>query len=142
MVKDVKDADLAIIRATAPFERKHANYFFGARYNEGNLAFLDGNPEYEAIKLASSHAPTIVTVYLDRPAVLANIKDKATAMLVNFGASDEALFQVLTGKRAPEGKLPFELPASMAEVEHQCPDLPHDTQHPLYRTGCGLHYPQ
>lgn len=140
VVNDLKDADLAIVRATAPYERPRSNFFFGARYNEGNLAFKDGNPEYEAVKLASSRVPTIVTVYLDRPAVLTAVKDKAAAVLANFGVSDAALFEVLTGKRQPEGKLPFELPSSMAEVERQRPDLPHDTANPLYPVGYGLRY--
>lgn len=140
VVNDIKDAEFAIVRAAAPFERPRSNYFFGARYNEGNLAFKDGNPDYEAIKLASSRVPTIVTVYLDRPAVLTNIRDKAAAILANFGVSDAALFQVITGRSKPEGKMPFELPSSMAEVERQRPDLPHDTEHPLYRIGYGLSY--
>ena len=93
-----------VINSTPMGARPRSNFFFGARYNEGNLAFKDGNPEYEAVKLASSRVPTIVTVYLDRPAVLTAVKDKATAILANFGVSDAALFEVLTGKRQPEGR--------------------------------------
>ena len=51
-----------------------------------------------------------------------------------------ALLDVVTGKAQPEGKLPFELPSSMQEVEAQRSDIAHDTAHPLYRFGYGLRY--
>jgi beta-glucosidase len=138
VVDDLHDADLAILRISTPFERLHPNYFFGARYNEGSLAFADGNPDYEAVKAAAAQVPTVVSVYLDRGAILTNIADKATALVANFGASDQAMFDVLTGRRRAEGHLPFELPSSMAEVAAQRPDLPHDTAHPLYPVGFSL----
>jgi beta-glucosidase len=140
VVEKPEDADLALIRAVTPFERLHPNYFFGARQNEGDLSFKDGNAEYEAIKTASAKAPTIVTIYLDRPAILTNVKDKVAALLGNFGASDKALFDVLTGKVVPRGKLPFELPSSMDEVKAQAEDTPYDTKTPLYKFGFGLTY--
>ncbi len=138
VVDKPENADLALIRATAPFERLHPNYFFGSRMHEGDLGFKDGNADYEAIKAASAKVPTVVTVYLDRPAILTNVKDKVAVLLGNFGVSDAALFDVLTGKAAPQGRLPFELPSSMAEVKAQAEDAPHDTAHPLYRFGFGL----
>lgn len=140
VVEKPEDADLALIRAVTPFERLHPNYFFGARQNEGDLSFKDGNADYEAIKAASAKVPTVVTIYLDRPAILTNVKDKVAALLGNFGVSDAALFTVLTGKAAPEGKLPFELPSSMEEVKAQAEDVPYDTKTPLYKFGFGLTY--
>ena len=140
VVEKPEDADLAIIRATAPFERLHPNYFFGSRMHEGDLGFHDGNADYEAIKAASAKVPTVVTIYLDRPAILTNVKDKVAALLGNFGVSDAALFDVLTGKATPQGRLPFELPSSMAEVKAQAEDTPHDTKSPLYKFGFGLMY--
>ena len=82
----------------------------------------------------------MVTVYLDRPAILGNVRDKASAILANFGVSDGALFDVLTGKAKPQGKLPLELPSSMAEVLVQKQDVPYDTATPLYKFGYGLAY--
>lgn len=133
-------ADMAILRVNTPYETLHPNYVFGAMQHEGSLAFVDGNPDYEAIKQAASAPKSIVSVYMDRPAILTNVQAKATAILANFGASDTALFDVLTGKGKPEGKLPFELPSSMVEVAAQLEDLPHDTAHPLYPFGFGLTY--
>ncbi|HJP60116.1 MAG TPA: hypothetical protein VJ865_08950, partial [Gemmatimonadaceae bacterium] len=57
-----------------------------------------------------------------------------------FGVSDVALLDVITGVARPQGRLPFELPSSMAEVQAQKSDLPHDTAHPLYPIGFGLRY--
>jgi beta-glucosidase len=36
-----------------------------------------------------------VTIYLDRPAILTNVKDKVAALFGKFGVSDAALFNVL-----------------------------------------------
>ena len=138
VVDKLEDADLAVLRVTTPFERLHPNFFFGSLMHEGDLGFHDGNADYEAIKAASAKVPTVVTITLDRPAILTNVKDKVAALLGNYGVSDAALFDVLTGKVAPIGKLPFELPSSMAEVKAQAEDTPHDTAHPLFRFGFGL----
>jgi beta-glucosidase len=139
-VATLAQADLAIIRAAAPFEVLHPRHIFGLLAHEGSLAFVNGNPDYEAIKRAGSSVPTIVTVNLERPAILTNVVDKAGAVLANFGVSDEALFDVLTGKARPEGRLPVELPSSTAAVARQRPDLPHDSEAPLFPFGFGLSY--
>jgi beta-glucosidase len=140
VVNKPEDADLALLRVAAPFETLHPNYFFGARQHEGDLSFKDGQADYEAIKAASAKVPTVVTIYLDRPAILTNVKDKVAALIGNFGVSDAALFAVLTGKATPQGKLPFELPSSMEEVKAQAEDTPYDTKSPLYKFGFGLTY--
>jgi beta-glucosidase len=41
---------------------------------------------------------------------------------------------------APRGRLPFELPSSMAAVEAQAEDAPHDSEKPLYPIHFGLTY--
>lgn len=135
-----EEADVAIVRASTPYEVLHPTYAFGVRAREGNLAFRPGGADYDAIEAISSKLPTIVTVYMDRPAILTPIHDMARALLANFGVTDGALLDVLSGKATPQGRLPFDLPSSMAEVEAQQPDLPHDTARPLYRFGFGLSY--
>lgn len=141
VVATPQEADVALLRVAAPYETLHPNYIFGSMQHEGRLDYVDGNADYEAIKNAAKFAPkTVVTVYLDRPAILANVQDKASAIIANFGVSDGALFDVLTGKAKPQGKLPFELPSSMAEVLVQKSDVPYDTAHPLYKFGYGLGY--
>ena len=138
VVDDPAAADVALVRTMTPSEQLHPHHFFGSRQNEGRLDFRDGNADYAHIKQVSAKVPTIIAVDMDRPAILTNIKDKAHAILVTFGASDAALLDVLTGKARAEGRLPFELPSSMAEVEKQDPALPDDTQRPLYPRGAGI----
>jgi beta-glucosidase len=138
VVSDLSRAELAIVRTTAPYQTLHPNYVFGAMQHEGDLGFRSGDKEFEEIKRITSAVPTIVTVYLDRPAILTELKDRASVLIGNFGVSDAALLDALTGVIRPQGRLPFELPSSMAEVEAQSSSRPHDTAHPLYRIGYGL----
>jgi hypothetical protein len=90
------------------------------------------------LKTASAHVPTIVSVYLDRPAILTNVRDKAAVLLANFGVSDAALMDVLTGRASASGRLPFELPSSMAAVSAQDPAVPDDSAKPIYAVGAGM----
>jgi beta-glucosidase len=140
VVTDPLKADVAIMRLTAPFEQLHPQYVFGQFLHEGSLAFRDGDPDFETFKRVSAVVPTIVTVYLDRPAILTPLKDKARALIANFGVSDAALIDVLVGRGRPEGKLPFELPSSMEAVRAQRSDVPHDSPRPLYPFGFGRSY--
>lgn len=138
VVATPQEADVAIIRASAPFQKLHPNYFFGGQQHEGDLDFKDGDPAYEAFKAASSRVPTIMTVYLDRPAVLTNVLARSSALIGNFGVSDAGLFRMLTGQARAEGRLPFELPSSMDAVRTQKPDLPGDSATPLFPYGFSL----
>ena len=140
VVSDPAQADFAIIRTEAPFETLHPGYVFGAMQHEGNLAFREGQPDYDVIKRVSAAVPTIVTVYLDRPAILTELRGKARALIANFGVSDAALLDVITGRAKPEGRLPFELPSSMQAVEAQKSDVAHDSARPLYEFGFGRKY--
>ncbi len=82
--------------------------------------------------------PTVVDVWLDRPAVLTPLAGKAAALVGTFGVSDEALLDVLFGRAPSTGTLPFELPRSMAAVEASREDVPNDTADPLFPNGHGL----
>lgn len=140
VVDNPADADLALVRLNSPFQRLHPNYFFGSRYEEGDLDFKDDDAGLAAFNAAAAATPTIVAVSMSRPAIVTPLRDKAAAILATFGASDEALFDVVEGKQKAEGRLPFELPSSMEEVAAQKPDLPNDLANPLYPVGHGLDY--
>ena len=140
VVRKIDDADFAIIRAEAPHQLLHPGYPFGAAQHEGDLDFKDNDATLKAIKAAAAKKPTIVTVMLDRPAILTNVQPLVAAMFGDFGISDAALLDVITGKAAPEGKLPFELPSSMEAVRAQLSDVPYDSMNPLYNFGYGLRY--
>ena len=108
------------------------------RFPDTNLAFSD---EILAKAAAYSDVSQLVTlVDLNRPAVLTELKNMSGALVGTFGVSDEAMLDVLFGRHNPAGKLPFELPSSMAEVEAQLEDVPDDTANPLFPYGWGLSY--
>ena len=109
-----------------------------SRFPDTNLAFSD---EILAKAKSYSELSQLVTlVDLNRPAVLTELKDMSSALAGTFGVSDEAMLDVVFGRHNPVGKLPFELPSSMAEVEAQLEDVPDDTANPLFPFGWGLSY--
>ena len=140
VVPDPAQADLAIIRAPAPYESEHPNFFFGSRQHEGRLTFTEKDAAYAELLRVSSMVPTVFLTTLERPLILTNVSSYATALLGDFGISDEPLLALITGKVSPSGRLPFELPSSVEAVKKQKSDLPHDSQSPLFPFGFGLHY--
>jgi beta-glucosidase len=130
-------AEIAIIRAETPSQNLHPGYFFGSRQHEGRLNLQPGDPAYDALVQCGKTA-AVMTVYMDRPAILTDVKDKVATLYADFGVSDGALLDVLMGKGEPEGHLPFELPSSMEAVAAQKSDLPHDSVKPLYPYGYAL----
>ena len=142
VVPTLAEADFVLVRAETPSERLHPDYFFGRMQKEGRLDFRDGDAPYEALKAAKAAGkPAILALFLDRPAVLANVLDKAGVILANFGADDAAVFDVITGRAKARGRLPFELPSSMAAVEAQDPAAPDDSANPLFARGAGIVQP-
>lgn len=127
-----QEAEFAVVRLDAPFQTLHPGYFFGSRQHEGDLDFKSDDPRFVEFQQVSRTVPTVAAIYLDRPAILTQIVASAAAVLVNFGANDEALFAIVTGAESPEGSLPFELPRSMNAVRSQRSDLPHDSVSPLF----------
>jgi beta-glucosidase len=45
--------------------------------------------------------PTVVTIHLERPAVIPEIADRAAVLLAAYGVGDRALLDVLFGRAAP-----------------------------------------
>ena len=80
----------------------------------------------------------IVDIYLDRPAVIPEIAQSATAVIADYGASDKSVCEVIFGNTEPQGKLPFELPSSVEAVSNQKEDVPSDSKNPLYSFGAGI----
>jgi beta-glucosidase len=132
VVSSAAEADVAVIRVSAPFQTLHPTFFFGSFQHEGDLDFKDSDPMLALIKATAARVPTIVIVYLDRPAILTSLVPYAKTLIGEFGVSDGALFDALTGRIRPTGRLPFELPRSMTAVAAQHGDVPHDSPQPLY----------
>ena len=97
----------------------------------------------QVIKRASEYSqvkPLILVVDLNRPAILSELNDLSDALIGTFGVNDDVIHEIINGKTNPSGKLPFELPSSMSEVEKQLEDVPDDTANPLYKYGYGLSF--
>jgi beta-glucosidase len=129
-------ADVAILRLQTPWYPVETENPFARQFHHGDLDFK-GEAKAEILALLRA-VPTIVVLHLDRPAVVPEINEACQALLADYGASDAAVLDVIFGKVRPEGKLPFELPSSMEAVRNQKPDLPYDSEAPLYPFGFGL----
>jgi len=138
VVVDTPDeADVAIIRAETPADMLNPGYFFGSRQHEGRLNLQPGDAAYDAL-MKCGKTPAVMTVYMDRPAILTDVKDKVSTLYADFGVSDGSLLEILMGRGKAQGRLPFELPSSMAAVTGQKSDVPHDSVKPLYPYGYAL----
>lgn len=138
VVSTPEEADVAIIRLNTPWYPVDTENPFAKQFHHGDLDFK-GEEKEEILKLLKT-VPTVVDLYLDRPAVIPEISKEAKGLLANYGANDAAVLDVVFGKAHPGGKLPFELPSSMEAVRNQKEDLPHDSKDPLYAFGFGLSY--
>jgi len=134
-VVDPAEADFAIIRTRSPSELLHSGYLFGAMHQEGSLEFPADHPALAFMATLPADLPLVADVQLDRPAILTPFKARAQYLLASFGAGDAALLAVLSGAMTPRGRLPFELPSSMAAVEAQRPGAAADSTDPLYPLG-------
>jgi beta-glucosidase len=128
-------ADVAVVRRATPFEARNGN-FIESVFHAGDLDFKE--PELSELLAAVRAKPTVLVLHLERPAVVPELVDACAAVVAVFGASDEAVDDVLHGRVQPEGRLPFELPRSMDAVRAQQPDVPHDSADPLFPFGHGL----
>lgn len=133
-----EQADIAIIRLNTPWVPLETDNSFARGFHHGDLDFK--GKDLEDVLTLCKTVPTIVDIYLDRPAVFPEINVVAKGVFGNYGASDAALLDVIFGMAKPEGKLPFELPSSMEAVRNQKEDLPYDSKDPLYHFGFGLSY--
>jgi beta-glucosidase len=129
-------ADFGLIRIKTPYYHREGGVFLEQMFHSGDLDFKGEALQHILDVLAK--VPTIVDIYLDRPAVIPEINAAAAGLIGTFGASDAALCDIVFGKTKPTGTLPFELPSSMAAVDNQKEDLPYDSADPLYPFGHGL----
>jgi len=138
VVSNPTEADIAIVRLNTPFYPVESPIMMAKMFHHGDLDFK-GKDKDSILQLLET-VPTIVDINLDRPAVIPEINAAAKGLFADFGASDEAVLDVIFGKAKPAGKLPFELPSSMDAVRNQKEDLPFDSKDPLYKFGFGLSY--
>lgn len=138
VVDTPEEADFAFLRLSTPYEARGGG--FERNYHQGRLDFNETEKARHAAIMAA--APTIVDIYLDRPAVIPELAEGSAALMGNYGASTDAFLDIVFGTDGwkPEGKLPFDLPRSMEAVDKQLEDVPFDTENPVYKYGHGLTY--
>lgn len=137
-------ADVQVVKVNAPFTLNKSGQAFFTRTHEGTpiYAGADNAADLDAIRAAvATGKPVIVVMSMERPAVLNEFLDSVSAMVATFGSDDAALADILAGRVAPVGKLPFALPADAASVETQQEDAPTDFARTLFPLGFGLSYP-
>jgi len=92
------------------------------------------------LKKYSLFSKLITVVDLNRPAILTEVEKLSHGLIGVFGVFDEIVLEVIFGDFNPIGKLPFDIPSSMKEVNEQLSDVPDDTRNPIFKYGHGLRY--
>ena len=132
VVDEPEQATRAVLKLSSPSQQLHPNFFFGAFQKEGDLDFKADNEGLKSLEALSQTLPVLVIVEMDRPPIFTNVRDKVALLAAGFGVSDAAVAAVLRDPSLAEGRAPYALPASMAAVLAQQPDLPGDDPDPLY----------
>ncbi|WP_084129655.1 glycoside hydrolase family 3 protein [Demequina sp. NBRC 110055] len=134
VVSDPAEAEIAVLRIQAPYEQRSTT--FENFFHNGSLEFPDEMIAH--VKEVAAQVPTVVDLYLDRPAILTPFVEDVAAIVANWGSDASAVLDVVVGDATPLGKLPFDVPSSMHAVEANRPDVPFDTADPLFTFGHGL----
>jgi beta-glucosidase len=129
-----EDADVALVRLSAPYEAR-SDLFLESWFHQGSLDFPPGL--VARLRRVADACPLVVDIVLDRPAVLTPLLPFVAAVTGSYGTSDDALLDALTGRIPPRGRLPFDLPRSMDQVRRHPEDVP-GYDDPLFRFGDGL----
>lgn len=126
------EADVAVVRMQAPYDPRD-DYMLESAFHAGTLEF--SREAVDRVSALEHQVPVVAVVRLDRPAVLGPLLVHTEASVVEFGASDAAVLDVLSGRVAAAGVLPFDIPRSMSAVVRARSDAPGDTDRPLLRQG-------
>jgi len=137
VVENIDEADVVVMKLQAPYD-KTMKKGLEKIFHQGPLAYSVA--EHDSIMNILKQKPSVITMYMDRPAVEPELTEEVEGYIAYFGACDEALFDVIYGKFKPQGKLPFEIPSSLKAVETQKEDVPYDSKDPLFKFGFGLSY--
>ena len=137
VVDSPAEADVIVLKFGTPHTPvENPKYFLERIFLQGRLDFPN-TEKNQMLELIRSK-PTISVFTMDRPAVIPQINAASKALIVDFSCQDEIIGELIFGAFAPSGKLPIEMPSSVAAVEAQLEDVPHDSEAPLYPYGAGL----
>lgn len=103
--------------------------YFGKAAKIINATDLDGvKYAYDCAVLSGRKIPVITMVHALKPMIFSEIEPISDAILVGYGVSDAAYFDVISGKFEPQGLLPMQQPKNMEAVEKQLGDIPRDME--------------
>ena len=145
VVQKPEDADYILLQLETVFNGNQPSgidrpidNFLSSMFPNSDLNF---NEEIlSKVRKYSSLGNLITVVDLNRPAILKEIDSLSQGLIGVFGVLDETVLDVVFGDFNPSGKLPFDIPSSMKEVEEQKSDVPDDTSNPTFKYGYGLSY--
>ena len=145
VVQKPEDADYILLQLGTVFNGNQPSgidrpidNFLSSMFPNSDLNF---NEEIlSKVRKYSSLGNLITVVDLNRPAILKEIDSLSQGLIGVFGVLDETVLDVVFGDFNPSGKLPFDIPSSMKEVEEQKSDVPDDTSNPTFKYGYGLSY--
>ena len=90
--------------------------------------------------------PVFVVLHVHNPSVMSEYEPQVDGILAHFGIDNSVLMEILSGEKAPGGRLPLSMPANMETVETHCEDgfddyeVHVDSCGNRYAYGFGLHY--
>lgn len=133
-------ADSAAVRrqSIAHDEGENRSYF-------GKTARITNATDLDSVRYGRACAeksgkpmPVITMVHALKPMIFSEVEPLSDAIVVGYGVSDAAYFDILTGKAEPQGLLPMQQPKDMVTVEGQCEDVPRDME--CYKDSEGHSY--
>lgn len=130
-----------------PDGTKQNRSYFGHTSQVSNEADLDAfDRAVAAVEKTGKDIPVITALKAVNPVIPAEFEAKSDAIVVSFGTSDQAIYDVALGLHEPKGRLPIQFPADMNTVEKQFEDVPKDmtpytdADGNAYDYGFGLNY--
>ncbi len=81
----------------------------------------DTGIDVQRIKDIEKAVPTVLAVNAVQPWILDKIEPGARATIATFDVNTSALWDVIRGKFAPQGKLPLTMPKNQAAVDNNAP---------------------
>ena len=129
-----KKAAVAFISTPSPTERRIRKEIRSLFFAEGDLRF--SRRRLKRTLKVCNRVPTIVSIRIDRPAVIPEITDEASAVFASFDLADDVLLDGVFDSLSPACNLPVEVPASIGAVVRSDEDVP-GTENPVLPHGRG-----
>lgn len=157
LVTNPRQADLILVR-TGVTEPRTGGFGVQANMTPAQRAAMQRQREIEAAKpvdislpasiwnnvkkLSATGKPVVVAFNPSGTSIVLpqDLKKVVKGCFLVFDCLDNALLDCVFGKFNPVGKLPFEIPATMKDVEAQLEDVPFDAPNKAFEFGFGLSY--